>query len=180
MVRSSDPKLTPFSYAVLILVGRDGAGPHDLVRMMRQGRIFWAAAESQYYAEPKRLAAGGYLDAQTQPGQTRARTHYTLTAKGRKAVAGWLAEPSGFVRIQNEPAVRLLGADLARRKTDVSASLAAVRDEIAEQEAHLRRARAAAADIPHRRRFIELNDDLNMRILAAFSDWVDAAERELT
>ena len=27
--------LTPFSYVILILVGEGGAGPHDLVRMMR-------------------------------------------------------------------------------------------------------------------------------------------------
>ena len=47
--------LTPFSYVVLTLVGQGGAGPHDLVRMARAGRIYWEAADSQWYAEPKRL-----------------------------------------------------------------------------------------------------------------------------
>src|SRR5438270_33621 len=47
----SSETLTPFSYAILVLVGRGGAGAHDLVRMARQGRIYAAAAESQYYAE---------------------------------------------------------------------------------------------------------------------------------
>ena len=42
----SSVRLTPFSYAVLVLVGRDGAGPHDLVRMARQGRVYWIAPES--------------------------------------------------------------------------------------------------------------------------------------
>ena len=51
----SSDRLTPTSYAVLVLVGQGGAGPHDLVRMMRQGRVYESAAESQYYAEPKRL-----------------------------------------------------------------------------------------------------------------------------
>ena len=40
------PKLTPFSYVILVLVGERGAGPHDLVRMMRDGRIYWTAPES--------------------------------------------------------------------------------------------------------------------------------------
>ena len=45
------PKLTPFSYAVLVLVGEGGAGAHDLVRMMREGQhVFWAASASQWYA----------------------------------------------------------------------------------------------------------------------------------
>ena len=80
-------KLTPFSYAVLVLVGEGGAGAHDLVRMMREGQyVFWAAATSQWYAEPKRLAELGYLHAEKGPGRTHARTHYTLTDAGREAV----------------------------------------------------------------------------------------------
>src|SRR4051812_27963935 len=50
----SSDRLTPFSYCVLALVGQGGAGPHDLARMMRQqGGLYWSAAESQWYAEPK-------------------------------------------------------------------------------------------------------------------------------
>ena len=74
----ASPDLTPFSYVVLTLVGRNGAGPHDLVRMARQGRVHWSAAESQYYAEPKRLEKLGYLRAEKRPGRTRERTQYTL------------------------------------------------------------------------------------------------------
>src|SRR5262245_36518093 len=83
MVRET---LTPTSYAVLVLVGRGGAGPHDLVRMMRQGRVYQSAAESQYYAEPKRLERLGYLTASKLPGQTHTRTHYELTSKGIDAL----------------------------------------------------------------------------------------------
>jgi len=53
----SRPDLTPFSYTVLTLIGRDGAGPHDLVQYGRRGRVYSGAATSQYYAEPKRLAS---------------------------------------------------------------------------------------------------------------------------
>ena len=47
--------LTPFSYVVLVLIGDGGAGAHDLVRMGRRGGVYSTAADSQYYAEPKRL-----------------------------------------------------------------------------------------------------------------------------
>src|SRR5690349_752740 len=110
-VLSSD-RLTPFSYCVLALVGEGGAGPHDLTRMMRQGRIYWTAAESQWYAEPKRLEVLGYLRSEKRPGQTRERTHYTLTARGRKALRAWIAQPSALPRVQHEAIVRVLAGDL--------------------------------------------------------------------
>ena len=83
----SSDTLTPFSHVVLVLVGEGGAGPHDLVRMAREGRMYWDAADSQYYAEPKRLARLGYLTAEKRPGKTRERTFYMLTDKGREAIA---------------------------------------------------------------------------------------------
>jgi DNA-binding PadR family transcriptional regulator len=178
MSATKNIKLNPFSYVVLILVGETGAGPHDLVRMMEKGRIYWSAAESQYYAEPKRLAEAGYLEAQRGPGQTRERTHYSLTAKGREAVADWLDQPAAFARIQNEPAVRLLGTDLGDEKA-VVASLGAIRVDIAQQREQLELAREIAADLPHRRRYLQLNEQLSFRILDAFSDWLDSVEREL-
>ena len=69
-----------FAYEILGLVGRGGAGPHDLRGMVQRGRILDWAGESQYYAEPKRLARLGYLEATKEPGRTRERTMYRLTA----------------------------------------------------------------------------------------------------
>ena len=75
--------LTDLSFVVMNLIGRHGAGPHDLVQMARRGqRLYWAGAESKIYAEPKRLATLGYLSSRKTPGKTRERTHYTLTDKG--------------------------------------------------------------------------------------------------
>src|SRR5215471_3817841 len=97
----SSTALTPFSHVVLVLVGEGGAGPHDLVRMARQGRIYWDAADSQYYAEPKRLERLGYLRSEKQPGRTRERTVYTLTEQGREALRAWVRRPVAFPRIQH-------------------------------------------------------------------------------
>src|SRR3954449_9436977 len=104
----SSRELTPFSYVVLALVGEGGAGAHDLVRMARQGRIYWDAADSQYYAEPKRLERLGYLSATREPGRTRERTHYRLTREGGAALRAWAAEPTPLPRYRNEGVIRLL------------------------------------------------------------------------
>jgi DNA-binding PadR family transcriptional regulator len=148
--------------------------------MHRQGNwIYWTAAESRFYSEPKRLAELGYLAARQEPGRTTKRTVYTLTARGREAVARWLAEPSGFIRIQNEPAARLTGADLAADDRTVIESLRAIRAKIDEQLAWLDQAEREASALPHRERYLRLNHRLSRRILAAFSDWLDEVEHEL-
>ena len=175
----SSDDLRPFSYVILALVGRDGAGPHDLVRMMRQGRIYWAAAESHYYSEPKRLEKLGYLHSHKEPGQTRARTHYRLTPAGREALRAWIAEPAELPRIQHEAVVKLLAADLADDET-VLRSLEALRAEIADVRARLEVAEAIAVTLPHRVRNLRLVHRLGRALLDAHEEWLGDVERELT
>ena len=174
----STAQLTPFSYVVLTLVGRDGAGPHDLVRMARQGRVYWSAAESQWYAEPKRLQKLGYLHAEKRPGRTRERTHYTLTEAGRDALVAWAAEPARFPRIQHEAVARLLLGDLVPDEV-LLAGLDGLRSDLAEITAQLDAADAIAADVPHRTRYLRLNHALARRIVEAHATWIDQVEREL-
>ena len=163
---------------VLTLVGESGAGAHDLVRMMRNGRIFWAAPESQFYAEPKKLEQAGYLSAATRPGRTHARTHYTLTDAGRAALKAWLATPTRFPRIQNEPVVRLLGSEYADRG-ELLASLNALREELDELDAAMEEAEEREQGLPHRATVLRLNRRLAQRILDAHRQWLDEVEREL-
>jgi PadR family transcriptional regulator, regulatory protein AphA len=175
----SSPKLTPFSYAVLTLVGREGAGPHDLVRYMRAGaRLYWAAAPSQYYAEPKRLAKLGLLRARSEPGQTRDRTHYELTDAGRAALAEWVKTPAPFPRIQHEPAVRVLAADLTD-PADVLEGLDALRAELDDLDRWLDASEERAASLPHRERALRANHRLSRRIVQAHREWLDEVEGEL-
>jgi DNA-binding PadR family transcriptional regulator len=174
----SRDKLTPFSYVVMTLVGQGGAGPHDLVRMARSGRIYWDAAESQFYAEPKRLERLGYLSSRKEPGRTRPRTHYTLTDKGRAALTQWMEEPARFPRMQHEAVVRLLAADIVGEKA-VLESLQALRDEIADIGSRLDAAEAVAATIPSREDYLLLNHRLARRIVQAHTDWLNEIEQEL-
>jgi DNA-binding PadR family transcriptional regulator len=171
-------KLTPFSYAILALVGDNGAGPHDIVQMMRRGRLYWTAAESHYYSEPKRLEKLGYLTSRKEPGRTHARTHYMLTPRGRGALRSWVGEPASLPRIQNEAIVKLLAADIAGDEA-VLESFRALRAEIAEASTVLAASEEIAATIPKRERYLLLVHSLGRAILEAHAEWLDRVEREL-
>jgi DNA-binding PadR family transcriptional regulator len=170
--------LTPFSYAILCLVGRNGAGPHDLARMMREGQAIWSSARSQYYAEPKRLERLGYLHADKQPGQTTERTHYTLTDKGTEALRTWLAEPTRYSRIQAEPVLHILAADFVDDATTAQ-SLTAMRAELADLSEQVDKAAARASEFPHRERYLRLNHTFMRAIIKAHEDLIELVEKEL-
>jgi DNA-binding PadR family transcriptional regulator len=178
MSRANPDGLTPFSYVILALVGRGGAGPHDIVRMMREGAIFWTTSESHYYAEPKRLAKLGYLKARTEPGRTRPRTHYELTDTGRRALSAWLALPAAMPRIQHEGIVKLLAADFSDDAT-IQASLASLRGELEHAYKNLDEMERRAPSVPHRARYLKLINDYGRRSLDAQRAWLDAVQQEL-
>jgi DNA-binding PadR family transcriptional regulator len=54
---------------------------------------FWSVQHAQLYSEPERLAKGGYLSERREEGGRR-RRRYSLTAKGRAALAEWREEPT--------------------------------------------------------------------------------------
>jgi PadR family transcriptional regulator, regulatory protein AphA len=178
MSRANTDGLTPFSYVVLALVGRGGAGPHDLVGMMREGAIFWTTSESHYYAEPKRLAKLGFLQARKEPGRTRPRTHYELTDAGRRALSAWVALPAAMPRIQHEGIVKLLAADFSD-DTTVQTSLAGLRRELERAYENLDEMERRAPSVPHRARYLKLINDYGRRSLDAQRAWLDTVQEEL-
>lgn len=164
---------------ILTLVGRNGAGAHDLRRNAEQGRTFWEAATSQWYAEPKRLAKLGYLDAEKLPGRTRERTHYTLTDKGVDALAEWVRTPAALPRIQNEPVIRLLAADLVPHDA-VLEGLQAMRDRIEEELGQLDAARSRWRETaPHRIPVLTVNAKYAEVFLRLQLEWLAEAEGTL-
>ena len=69
--------------------------PYDLKRAHAVSvGYFWTLPHSQLYAEPPRLAKGGYVTEQREDGGRRRRL-FSLTAKGEAALDAWLAEPAG-------------------------------------------------------------------------------------
>jgi DNA-binding PadR family transcriptional regulator len=174
----SSSELSLFSYEILGLVGHRGAGAHDLLAMARRGRILDWAGESQYYVEPKRLARLGYLAARKEPGRTRERTVYTITDKGLEALRAYAATPVTFTPIKSDPLQRLLIADLVGEPV-TRASMATLRDDIADLQDRLAATEAAADELPHRRKYLRLVMAHLRRVLDLHLELVDEVEREL-
>src|ERR687888_2290771 len=145
-------ELTLFSYEILGLVGRGGAGAHDLLRMARRGRILDWAGESQYYTEPKRLARLGYLDARKEPGKTRERTIYTLTAKAHHALREYARTPVRFQPVKSELLLRLLICDLVG-EAPTRASATTIREDIADLMERLDATERRTLAFPHKREY---------------------------
>ncbi len=174
----SRSELTLFSYEVMALVGRQGAGPHDLLQMARRGRILDWAGESQYYVEPKRLARLGYLEARSAPGRTRARTVYSLTDKGLDALREFARTPVTLTPLKSEPLLRLLMADLVGEEI-TRASMATLRGDLADVLVRLEESAATAETLPHRRKYLLLVIDFLRRYVELHSELLDEVEREL-
>ena len=175
---SAKPKLKPFSFVVMILVGESGAGPHDIVRMMREGRWLWTGSESQFYAEPKRLEKLGYLKSDTEPGITRDRTVYQLTDEGRTALQEWLAEPSNLPRLQDEQIVRLLGSEFVDPETTLN-SLRPLRARLEADLETLTVIDERADQFPHRTKVLRINFRLSRKVIEAHLEWLDEVEAAL-
>jgi PadR family transcriptional regulator, regulatory protein AphA len=170
--------LTLFSYEILGLVGRGGAGAHDLLLMAQRGRILAWAGESQYYVEPKRLAKLGYLNARKEPGKTRERTVYTLTDKGLAALRAWTETPVRFTPVKSELLLRLLIADLVGEEA-TRQGIGALRDDIADLLDRLEQSEASAELLPHRRKYLLLVSGFLRRLLDLHLEFAAEVEREL-
>jgi DNA-binding PadR family transcriptional regulator len=175
----SSGELTLFSYEILGLVGRSGAGAHDLLRMARRGRFFAWAGESQYYVEPKRLARLGYLEARKEPGKTRDRTVYRLTDKGLDALRAYARTPVRFTPLKSDPLLRLLIADLVG-ETPTRESIGTLREDLADLFERLAEAEASAEGLPHRRKYLLIVCGFLRRLLELHEELIDEVERELT
>ena len=175
----SSTELSLFSFEILGLVGREGAGPHDLLRMARRGRMLAWAGESQYYTEPKRLAKLGYLAARKEPGRTRERTVYSLTDKGLEALRVYASTDVTFTPVKSDPLLRLLICDLVG-ETVTRDSMATLRSDVADIRTRLADTRRTAAELPHREKYLRIVIWHLERLLDLHLALVDEVERELS
>jgi DNA-binding PadR family transcriptional regulator len=174
----SSDDLSLFSIEILGLVGREGAGAHDLLRLARRGRMLAWAGESQYYTEPKRLAKLGYLATRKEPGKTRERTVYTLTDKGREALRDYARTPVSFVPLKSDALSRLLICDLVGEDVTRETMLT-LRDDLADIAARLDEAEQTAHELPHREKYLLLVIGFLRRYLELHEELVADVEREL-
>ena len=121
------------SYAILGLLAVKPWTTHELVQQVdRSLRRLWPRAQSKLYEEPKKLVDLGYARATPDPVGRRRRTRYTITAKGRRALAAWLRRPGDGPALEFEQLVKIHFAD-GGSKADVVANLEAARAWVLEQ-----------------------------------------------
>jgi DNA-binding PadR family transcriptional regulator len=176
-VALSTNELSLFSYEILGLVGREGAGPHDLLRLAKGGRMLAWAGESQYYTEPKRLAKLGYLLARKEPGKTRERTVYTLSDKGLQALRDYAQTPVTFTPVKSDALLRLLICDLVG-EAPTRESMLALRDDIADIQARLDEADERAPGLPHREKYLLMVTRFLRRLLELHEELLAEVEQE--
>jgi DNA-binding PadR family transcriptional regulator len=104
--------LTTTSFAVLGLLSIKPWSSYELIQQMDRslGRI-WPRAVSKLYEEPKKLVEQGFARAATEQNGQRTRTVYTITANGRRALAGWLEEPGEGPVIEFEQLLKVFFAE---------------------------------------------------------------------
>ncbi len=106
-------RLTTSSYAVLSLLALRPWSAYELTKQAtRSLRFAWPKSERSLYSEPKKLVEHGLATAHEETVGERARTVYTITDAGRKALAVWMSTEPEAPLLEAEALLRLLFADL--------------------------------------------------------------------
>jgi DNA-binding PadR family transcriptional regulator len=174
---SSREDLSLFSYETLALVGRGGAGAHDLLQMAKRGRFLAWAGESQYYVEPKRLAKLGYLEARKEPGKTRERTVYSLTEKGLDALREWVRTPVQYTPFKSDALIRLLATDLVG-EDEVREGFAGLGADLEDMRSRVQEAAETAKTLPHREKYLNLGLHFVEGVIDLYEELLASVERD--
>lgn len=171
--------LTTTSYAILGLLALRSWTTYELAQQMdRALSRFWPRARSKLYEEPKKLVAHGLASATTEAVGRRPRTVYSITAKGRRALAQWVPTPSSGPVLEFEALVKVFFAEHGSRD-DLLRTIDGARQWVREQE-------ASTADIPRgylegrgafpeRLPWLLLAGEFLARLNAAVTEWADWA-----
>jgi len=163
-------KLSGTSYAVLAVFDEFGEmTAYDLKGAMELSiQNFWPVPHTTAYEEPARLAGGGYLAARQEEGGRRRRI-YSLTAKGKEALAAWAADTAVTPPQLREEAILKIfaGADpgplgAARRAWHEAKreELGAMLQEVRESDGYEASERTLTVGVTYHQKMLELLDAL--------------------
>jgi PadR family transcriptional regulator AphA len=172
--KGSPPPLTSTSYAILGLLALRPWTTYELAKQMERAMgEFWPRAESKLYEEPKKLVAHGLATATKERVGARPRTVYSITAKGRKAMAAWIPTPAAGPVLEFEALLKVFFAEHGT-KADLLAAIATTRAWVDER---YRRAEgvpdgylAGEGPFPERLPWLILTGQL-------LQEWIDAVDR---
>lgn len=182
--KSQDRALTATSYGVLSILALRDHSTYDLTRQMRISlHYLWPRAESNVYAEPKRLVQAGLAAAREQWTGSRRRTVYSITEAGRAALANWLAAPSSRARYESEALLKLLFAENGTT-ADMLAAIKAIREDATDVVTHFvgfaDRYDAGAGEYPERFALSGLAARLLIEQAVAAIHWSEWAKRAVS
>jgi DNA-binding PadR family transcriptional regulator len=127
--KSQERPLTTTSYGVLSILALRDHSTYDLTRQMRMSlHYMWPRAESNVYAEPKRLVAAGLATSREEWTGSRRRTIYSITEAGRAILAEWLSSPSSRQRYESEGLLKVLFAENGT-KDDLLETIRGIRED---------------------------------------------------
>ncbi len=111
------PRTATTANAILgLLALRPRWASYEITKQLRRNmRFFWPRAESRIYDETKGLVAKGYARIEREHVGRRARTVYSITPAGRRALREWLATPPKGTALECEPLLRVFLSDLSTR-----------------------------------------------------------------
>lgn len=177
-------KLTSTSYLVLGMV-RLGISSGYAIKKAADGSTqnFWPISLALVYPELARLESGGLLRRHSDPQGGRARSAYTITAKGEKALGAWLRSPKvAPVQIRDEGMLKLFLAD-ALEEEDQLTLIRALRERNRERKVALDEEivpRAEAALEAQGLRYVGVAARLSADLLRYAEGWLARLEKKLT
>jgi PadR family transcriptional regulator AphA len=123
-------RLTSMSYVVLALLARRPTSAYDLTQDIKTSMSQCMPRSSTLlYKEPKNLVAHGLAEVETQLNGRQKRAVYSITDRGREALAAWFTHEPAPPVFESEAVVRLVVASTGRRE-DLVAALAALEDQV--------------------------------------------------
>jgi DNA-binding PadR family transcriptional regulator len=175
--------LTVTSFAILGLLALRPWRSYDLAKQIRRSQShIWPRAESNLYAEAKRLVTSGHAVASVEKTGERRRTVYTITPLGRSALRAWLDQAGGETRFESEALLKVYFADHGT-KADLVKSITAIGEAAEGQRAQLMRIadeyRAGNGPFPERLHVGILALDLIWEQLGATVAWAQRAAAEV-
>jgi PadR family transcriptional regulator, regulatory protein AphA len=103
--------LSPTAYVILGMLSWRPMSGYDVKAIVDSStRFFWAASYGQIYPELRRLAEAGLVAAESGDDGGRRRMPYSLTARGREALAAWLAQSPQMFETRDEGLLKLFFA----------------------------------------------------------------------
>lgn len=165
-----------------VVLGMLSAGPMTgyalRQRIARSVGHFWQESYGQLYPTLRRLAAERLIEARAaRGGPGRAGATYHVTARGREALAAWVARPPAVEPVRNELLLKVFfGGAVApevtmRNLEAVAARLRARRQELQAVADAFEAEAGGHPDAPYWRLTLEFG----LRVMRSAQEWIDHA-----